>query len=122
MTRKESITKGGARGKAGGSKRGGAEDERLASAILALAYRTQEERDDAQEGAFTTGGLLEVVNDLAQDCLSIYIIHPDVLPHALPVILREARAAVARKGYGWRDVRALLQRLAGAAAGEGGGR
>jgi hypothetical protein len=114
MSHKKSTTKGQPRGKAdsGGES---AQDAALVRNILAHAFPTPEERDDARKGIFTRDSILDAVQELAYDGLSIHIYHPDILPHALPVILRAARAHVGRESGDWREVRALLAKLEAAA-------
>lgn len=115
MTKTKSTTKGQRSGKAGGDGES-MPDAAFASAILALAFRTKAERDDARKGVFMRGSMLEDVADLATE-LAVQIIHPEVLPHALPVILREARAHVGRRGRERQTVSALLLKLERAATG-----
>ena len=118
MTKKKSTTKGRPEGKAASAGES-TNDAALARNILALAFPTQEERRDARTGIFTRGSIVETIQDLAHDHLSIFIYHPEILPHALPVILRAARSAVRRGGWRGQGVRPLLSRLE-AAAGKGG--
>lgn len=120
MTKGKSTTKTATKGKAGDEVQG-AQDAALASAILALAFRTKAERNDARKGIFQAGGVMEDIQDLASE-LAVNLIHPEVLPHALPVLLREARARVERGGLHWREVRALLLKLELAATEKGGAR
>lgn len=89
-------------------------DVRLSRLITARAFATRKEARAAAAGEIAPGSVAEAVSDLAGE-LSMFVIHPEILPHALPVILREARATVREKGYQWRHVRELLRRLEEAA-------
>ena len=117
-TKTKSTTKGQPRGKAD-SDGEDTQDAALVRAVLALAFRTKAERDAARRGAFRAGGVIEDVHALACE-LSVNLIHPEVLPHALPVLLREAHAYVGRRGRERRAVSALLLKIERAATGKGG--
>jgi hypothetical protein len=65
-------------------------DTELSRAVLAVAYPTEKVRRKAANGVCAKDGLLYTISEVASE-LNLSLIHPDILPAALPVIVREAR-------------------------------
>lgn len=94
-------------------------DARLVRLLLDRAYPTDADREAAGRSSFKTGGIIDHATTLADE-LNVTIFHPDVFPHALPVIIRAARTV---KGRGQRaqGLRSFLRALEEAATPKGGG-
>ncbi len=89
------------------------QDERTVRGLLARAYPTDADRERATHAALLTGSIIDHVSTLASE-LDVTIFHPDVLPHALPVIMRAARAVKGRSRHAqW--LRSFLRALEEAA-------
>lgn len=69
---------------------GVSKDDELARRLLPLAYPTDEAREDAANATWQEGSVLDSLVDIGSEC-DVSVIHPDILPHALPVLIREAR-------------------------------
>lgn len=89
-------------------------DARLVRLLLSRAFPTDADREDASRGSIKTGSIIDHAATLANE-LDVSVFHPDILPHALPVIIRAARAAKGRS-YLTRALRSLLQHAEKAAS------
>jgi hypothetical protein len=67
-------------------------DARAARTLLAVAYDDKGEREMARQGMCHAGTVLDALTSLTSE-LSLYVSHPDILPHAARLILREAEAS-----------------------------
>ncbi|MET0646722.1 MAG: hypothetical protein ABW208_08870 [Pyrinomonadaceae bacterium] len=71
-------------------------DAELIRRILAAAFKADEARADAESGSAASGSILDLTTDITHE-LDIFVIHPEIFPAVLPVLVREVRKLEAER-------------------------
>jgi hypothetical protein len=94
----------------------------IARRAVKAAYPTDEAERMAAAGTWLANGVLDAVMDISIETDTL-LIHPDILPSALPVIIREGRAYLRDFGEKYpgsaKAIRNALRKIEGAAKNKG---